>query len=300
VKIVFIGLEYFTNKTTKILKQFDNKHNYVIIKEKRKILDNIQYLKDLISADCIYSIGGNTKSISLLIARILKKKIIMHWVGTDVLLASKRIREGRYINYGLVHNSIHLCDSDWLRSELHSIGIEAKQMYLPCFENMISSPPPLPKQFSILSYVGKGREKFYGFDKLISVAKRFPQILVRITKINGYSEELPANMKLIGHVDDMLEEMRNCTVFLRLPEHDGMAMSVLEALSLGRYVAYSYDYPGVIKIEKDEDLFSFIEKLYQKYSRNELEINYEGYNFVRDNLNSEKVANNLLQFLDSI
>lgn len=52
-------------------------------------------IKLLLQCDIVYFVGGaNRESKMLRLAKVLRKKIIMHWIGTDVLLASEEVKNG--------------------------------------------------------------------------------------------------------------------------------------------------------------------------------------------------------------
>jgi hypothetical protein len=223
----------------------------------------------------------------------------MHWVGTDILNAHKIHKAGQ-IDNNLIKKTKHLTETEWLQTELHEIGIKAKIVALGGYSECMSPLPVLPKTFSIFSYIGKGREKFYGIDKIISLANTFPHIPIRIAGISEYHESLPANIKLLGWIKDMNKEYIDCVVFLRLPEHDGLAHSVREALIIGRYVGYTYAFNHTSKITDMNDLVNFIENLQEHYNKGLLDINLAGSNFIHREFSLEKVSNTLINELINI
>ena len=102
--------------------------------------------------------------------------------------------------------------------------------------------------------MAKGREEFYGIEKLLRLASDFPDIEIKIVGISEYYKSAPANVKFLGWVENMDEQYQNCVLYLRMPEHDGLAFSVLEALANGRYVGYSYEFDNVFFIKNYTEL----------------------------------------------
>lgn len=297
MKIVIVGLPYFAKKISKNLHETDVAHSYIAIELGAGIFQKAKYFWQIISADIIYQIGGSHAcGGTLRLATALNKKIIMHWVGTDVLnLANAFSRQE--IDVELIKKTIHLCEVNWIQRELSDLGVYANIAQIACFEDAIPTPARFPDSFSILTYVGKGREVFYGLGKLITLAQIFPEIEIRVAGISEYSEPLPPNMRLLGWVDNMRTEYENCILYLRLPEHDGLAFSVLEALACGRYVGYVNKFSWTQKIDNDAALVDFVKSLVMKFDRNLLNINSDGYDFIARNYSRSKVMNNLIKII---
>ena len=295
-KILVIGLPYFAENTAKRLSVFDSTCKYIPIDSSANIWGALKFAVNIWNADIVYMIGGSaTCGGALRLSLLLRKHIIMHWVGTDVIEAKKNIQSGNS-NKKLITYARHFCDAPWLQEELHGIGIEASLKYLSCIDNE-PKIEPLPPKFLILSYVGKGRESFYGIEKLIAIAERFPQIPIEISTLETYKHNLPKNIRLLGFVPSLKEKMKECVLFLRLPEHDGFPFTIIEAMEIGRYVAYIHELPGIFKPNTKEDLFEYIEQLYAKYSIGLLEPNYSGFEYVRNNHSAAGVIGNLMQSL---
>ncbi|MFM6927831.1 MAG: glycosyltransferase, partial [Bdellovibrio sp.] len=281
--VIILGLPYFAKKVAHSLSEENNNHHYIALNTSEKIIDKIRFLLLLPFCSTVYSISGTTSTGGALkLALALKKKIVMHWVGTDVILAQKVHREGDPLPQ-IIHASKHLCEVSWIQSELREIGIEAKIVQIASFDQTTIQREPLPKSFSILTYLSKNREIFYGMEKVTTLAKKFPHIEIRIAGISAYNKSLPPNIKLLGWVRDMAAEYKKCSLYLRLPEHDGLAFSVLEALAYGRYVGYSQDYDGTEYIDSEKKLIEYTQLLLDKHNKNELPINSFGIKWVTEN-----------------
>lgn len=283
MKVVIVGLPYFASRISRDIQEVDRANTYLAVDPARSIWQKVRFIWHIISASVLYQIGGHTRSGKVLkIASFLNVKIVMHWCGTDVLNARKAYSED-LMDSALLGRTTHLCNADWLQKELAQIGIAATLVPITGFPTDIPEPPPLPKKFSILSYLGKGREKFYGVDKLVELARSFPDIPIRVAGISTYSESLPQNIFLLGWVRDMDKEYQDCVLCLRLPEHDGLSHSVLEALSHGRYVGYVYDFPCTNHVVSAADIHELVRSLSERHGAGVLEVNSAGFRHISEN-----------------
>lgn len=293
MKVILVGLPYFANKISRNLTAVDKKNKYLAIDASAGVWQKVHYVWHILSAKVLYQVGGShIGGGTLRLAMLLNKKIVMHWVGTDVILAQMAYKTGA-VDVDLIQKTKHLCEVNWIQQELLEVGIQAEIAQIACFEDELPAPPRLPEKFLILSYMGKSREKFYGIDKLIELAQSFPDIPIRIAGISGYSEPLPPNIHLLGWVKDMATEYHNCVLYLRLPEHDGLAFSVLEALSYGRYVGYAYAFPGTSKTPDRNELHDLVKSLSERHRAGKLDVNYDGYKFISECYSRQKVMRSL-------
>jgi len=297
MKIIITGIPYFAKIIANKLRNFDQQNKYVFININRKNwpISIFKYLIEMINTDIIYRIGGiNKKNYLFNFTLKMQKKIIIHWVGDDVLRAEE--------NYFLTKNYekyekelIHFSEVEWIKDELEKINIKSK--IVPFFvldSSKNSAPTKLPNYFSILAYNGKNYEEFYHIDWLIKLANDFPNIEIKILGINSYKYILPNNIKLLGWVNNIVNEYQNCVLFLRLPKHDGLGFSVLEALSNGRYVGYTFPLKCTYYIDSYDTLKKLVIETYNKYKNNKLSVNYVGIRYVKQNYSEKNILNNLI------
>lgn len=297
MKIVIVGLPYFAAKIAQELSEVDKKNLYVAIDTSAGVWQKLRFVWHIISAKVLYFIGGQPYSGKVLwLTRLLKKKVVMHWVGTDVLNAQKLYKSGA-LSSELLSKTQHFCEVDWVQKELLEIGIQAEMVQIASFPDSASVPPPLPEKFSILFYMGEGREHFYGIDKLIELAKAFPAIPINIVGASKSSVVLPSNIHLLGWIQDMDKAYRDSVLVLRFPEHDGLSFSVLEALSYGRYVGYIYNFYGTNHIPGVREAHALIKSLLDLHSAGSLGINIGGYEFILKNYRRDLVMRILAEKL---
>lgn len=248
----------------------------------------LRELFKLISADCVYIVSGcDVQSTSAYrLAVKLKKRVVVHWIGTDVL----RIREDYYKNPRKINTEcVNLSGAEWIADELREIGIESKTIpTVP--ENMDFSCPPMPNEHAILAYIPSCRADFYGIDIMRRLAADLPDVMFYIVANNGEGDpdKLP-NMIYKGWVDSdrMRTTMAESTVLFRYPKHDSLSRMVMEALAAGRKVVYKYRYPYVITPASDryEDILAALKNvLAEKPS-----VDYEASDYIKNNLSKEKM-----------
>jgi len=286
VKVLISGVEHFGNELAESLQRNDSKNKYLYLNIKTNIYKRLYFYFHLLTSDVLFVIyvdKYNMKSVDM--ALRLRKKVFLSWIGTDVLNALPRIRKGLF-NTNYLDHTIHTTNSTWLQEELQEVGIKADYLTIFCYKNK-ERKINFPTQFSVLLYVPKGKEEFYGMNVFIKLAKELPQIQFKVVGISKYPN-IPINIKLLGWVD-MDKEYENTTVYIRYPQHDGEAHSVLEALSYGKIVFYNKNYPHVNYVKKYDELKNGLIQIYEQFQANELSINYEGIKYVKMNYEEKKV-----------
>jgi glycosyltransferase involved in cell wall biosynthesis len=297
MKILILGMPYFAKRLQNQLSKFDESNIYINLDTYYNKLDKLKYLWHILNTDIIYMHGGGICcSGTLNLALKLNKKIFINWAGSDVLKAQEiknnKMEEKRYIE-----NITHLCETSWIQNELLALGISATLSPVMIYDKQIVKNLNLPKVFTVLSYVSKDRPEFYGIDTLIKLANDFPLINFRIAGIKDYTK-IPNNIKLLGWVD-MKKEYLNSIVYIRTPKHDGLAYSVLEALSYGRMVFRNYDFNFVNYFKDYNDLKLQLSKVIDDFNNGKLTINQDAIDFVQTEFSKEKVLGNLVKVFEN-
>ncbi len=194
------------------------------------------------TVDAIISFGGPGPNAAIAdIARHRNIPVIVIWAGTDVTAVARDPQLLEVIkNYGFVNIS----DGAWLVDELRALGIDAA--YVPV--TAVEAPAhlaPLPESLRVLTYLPEPRRAFYGEKAVYAIARALPNIPFVVVGNGRPNLAAPKNVAFAGQVDDMPARIDASSVLLRLPEHDGKSMLVLEALARGRHVIWNYDFPGV-------------------------------------------------------
>lgn len=288
--IAIIGLPFFGNMIAKKFQQEGIRVQYISLDS---VYNKMSAITKLYKADIIYSIGGMVNGeFAYLLSWKPKGKIVMHWVGSDVLYALECFKNGNY-NKKLLRKSIHFAEVPWIAEELKSIGVIAEVVPLTSCE-LFEEPPPFPTKFRILSYFTKDRPDFYGRDVIYKLAQEFPDIDFWV--VGSKAEEhppAPANMCFLGYCQNMKEVYAQITLLIRITKHDGLSFMVLEVLSAGRYVFWTYPLEGVIQIRSYDELKEEVVRLKRLFLEGKLSLNSLGLSLIAEGYNPERVYKNL-------
>jgi len=299
MKILLTGLPYFTKDLYDKLSRYDKKNRYIILDTYYSFTDKIRFLKHFNNADLIYSINGATSGSRVFDMAIrYKKKLIMHWAGSDVMLAKEAVAKNDY-NPEYLEYATHLCVAPWFVDELKEIGVNATLRPICSFE-VNSKSIPLPDVFSVFSYIPEGKEEFYGIDNLIFLAKTYPDVKFRISGISRYKDNMPDNIELLGWIDNMEEQYRRSVLCVRLTKHDAVSFFVLEALNNQRYVAFTYNIDPVFHVGDVNDLVSVTGKLIDRFNSGELTENHAGQEYINREYNHEKILSGITEIINNI
>ncbi len=282
IRILILGYPYFGNKLRELAAGYGSGELPCVFKPSGKSKPG--KLLSLFFSDVIYLIGGDLRHNRFYrMALMLNKKLIFHWVGSDILEMKAWLARGRQFSLPLVNRVFHWAEADWTAEELKEMGIESKIVPLTpaAFPEAVK---PFPEKFAVLTYLPAGREDFYGESTIVALARKFPEIvfLAAAMQTAVRNREWPENLVPLGWVDDMAGLYGEVTLLIRLTRHDGVSFMVLEALANGRHVIWGHPFTGVIHTDGNLDgLCSLIGDLYQKHCRGDLTVNRAGRNFVR-------------------
>jgi hypothetical protein len=227
-------------------------------------------------------------------ARRFNVPVIVIWAGSDVLDAASDPGQFEIIKED---ENINITDGPWLVEELRQLGVDAT--YVPV--TAIEAPPapaPLPRDFRVVTYLPEPRRAFYGEKLVYGVAREFPQIPFLVVGKGHANAAAPPNVRFLGHVHNMPQILDQATVLLRLPEHDGKSMLVLETLARARHVIWTYDFPSVHRATTMSEAIDQMRGLYDAHRSGMLQPNYQGYEYVRERFSRAMIAANFENALD--
>ncbi len=254
MKVLINGLPLFAKRLANDLSEADPNSSFVFLDTYNSILDKIKFFLKLPFCDLVISMNGVTdESGSLNAVLKRKKKLVMQWMGTDISLALDRMEEGtilrKYIDYGY-----NFVDGPWLKEEVDTLDVNSR---LVGFKHL--KPTKLADKYekiSVMTYIAGSRADFYGYDKLKNVASSFPDIVFNIYGMDTPKTDSPSNFIFHGWCDEKTysKGLKQAAVFLRLTEHDGFALSVLEAQAQGCEVIWTYPGERVYQLKENENL----------------------------------------------
>jgi hypothetical protein len=251
-------------------------------------------------ADIVYLIGGQIERWSRpdWLVRLVRRPIVMHWVGSDVTYALNAAGAGR-ASPQLIARPLHWTEVNWTAAELEPLNIRAQVVPLTS-ARVYALETPLPEPLTVLAYLPTTRPEFYGRSSVYRLATALPDLRFLVVGGKHQDERAPANVEFLGWVDDMREVYARCSVLLRLPEHDGLSFMVLEALAACRYVVWNYPLDGVTFVHSDSDAQAALELLRARQLAGQLPLNDAGRRSVLERYAPEHVRDEILSRLEQV
>ena len=223
----------------------------------------------------------------------MKKKIIVHWIGTDILNATTKCKS-RFIARRYKHLvDVHLAHSSRMVKELGTINISCRELPLPNFN--LYKPRELPPSKNVLIYLPDSAEDFFGKNIIDTIIDSFPDVHFMILPNSGNNYSNKPNVTCVSWAKDMEKIYVDTRVFIRLPIHDGLPSSIIEALSMGRYVIYSHDFPHCEHAASAEEVIMKLPKLLESSSAN-----IEGSNYVHGKYDKNELKRQLIELYRSL
>jgi hypothetical protein len=156
------------------------------------------------------------------------KRRVIQFCGSDVLFLSKP---------AMLPDATFTCDGDALKDELWSKGIDATVCTLPT--TVHPTVTPYPEKPCVAVYFG-GNATRYGSQQVAALQDVFPDVEWLTYPFGEYTAE------------QMPDVIARATVYLRLTEHDGGAVSSREYLEAGRRVICTADTPYATRVRHDD------------------------------------------------
>ena len=292
IKVLIVGLPYFSKELAKNLQKKYPNDTFISLDTYYTKKDQLKFIYHIFSADIVHSINGTLgKSKVLEMAMKLRKRIIFHWVGTDLIKSTELYQKNEY-NPKFISYPTHITDSPWYVDKLKNIGIKSEFIPLKGFDSKYKVSN-FKSEFNVLCYISQHRAKYYGIEQVTEIANRLPNIKFNLVGIESYDKQLPQNIILNGWVDNMLEWIENATICLRLPKTDGLSFFVLESLAMQRYVAYNQKFKFSDYCVSVEDFVDYITEKKAKFDNNKLKLNSKASSQVLQEFNSERVLSSI-------
>lgn len=291
-KAVVVGYPFHAERLARVVNETARGWRFCTFSSSRS--GTLRAFYGLRDAQALISVGGPGPSVHLCkAARTRRIPIVVIWVGSDVTSAAARLPEIP------VRDFINFADAPWLAQELDSIGIPARYRALTAVP-VGKSVAPLPTRFRVLTYLPVPRRRFYGETRIYALAHAMPAVEFLVIGNGEPDTAAPPNVKFFGHVRDVGELIDASTVLVRLPEHDGTSLMVLEALARARHVLWTHEFPGVRAVADDEAALQSLRALYYAHREGSLRANLDGPPFVRGNFSPATVAARFQAELDQL
>ncbi len=300
MRVLVNGLPLFAKRFTDELKKYDTKSNYIFLDTYNSKWKQVLFFLYLPFSDCVISMNGVTdNSGSLNLVLKWKKKLILQWMGTDALLAMERFKnntiERKYIDYA--HNFV---DSEWLMDEVKSLEVPVEYLH---FKSVKVHPNENKyDKISVISYVADTRQEFYGMQQIAEIARTFPNIEFHLYGLTCSEFPTTPNIHFYGWVkpEEFAERLKSTPIFLRLTEHDGFSVSVIEALGFGCEVIMSLPFEFTHLAKNSNEAITIMNYVISKIEKRGMKPNHEMIEIVKLRYNPEKLASNYIQKLKEV
>ncbi len=262
LRVAVDGLPYFAKQLLDVHRggSFGSAATYLRTASK---LESLVAAWSLARAHVWYTIGPppNKSRLVSLVGRMLRKRQIFHWVGTDIVhLRSSPSLQRKYSS----RTYIHLAENDGSATELRKMGLHVHVAPLPV-ATLPASVAPMPATFTLLMYVPSSRGEHYGETEYLRLIADLTQTDIRFLFVGGTLPKAAASDSRVvnyGRVANMQPIYDATTVLLRLTRSDGLSFMVLEALAAGRYVCWSKPLGECEYVTDYEDLKRSVLRLY--------------------------------------
>jgi glycosyltransferase involved in cell wall biosynthesis len=184
---------------------------------------------------------------------------------------------------------IHLAGSLGLVEELKTINIKASWVPLipGDFKTQIYSLPASP---AVVAFIPEERPDFYKLSVLYELAASFQNVRFMIVGSKEGEPNCPGNISFLGFQKNMDEIYMQSNALIRIVEHDGLSLMVLEALSRGRQVIWSEQFPHCYYARDTASAKAALLKII-----NNPEINHNGASYVQETFNKNKIIGGLVE-----
>ena len=248
----------------------------------------------LAKSDLLYTVGTpQIGRFAKIISRMFRKPRVMHWVGTDIAIARHRSELVKALRDPSIS---HLTEVQWEVEELRNLDIHAEIVPLPPRLSPINSLPPLPSEFTLLTYLPVSRPDFYGSRELEAVIRAFGGRPIRFLIVGGGTVAAPPGSAVenLGWCYSLEEVYTRCSALLRFTPRDGLSLMVLEALALGRHVLWTKKFPFVKQVNTLEQTFCGIEELLSLHEAGSLRPQADASKFIMNSYNRAVCTRNIV------
>jgi hypothetical protein len=265
-------------------------------------LQLVDLVRDLAQCDLTYTWGGRaTMGKFLWAARLLqKKKMVILWSGSDVLFAQKQLAGGLPVSW--IADKVHWANAPWIAEEVRAMGLTCEYVPQVHFIKTVERPKPLPSKFSVLLFMANAeRTALYGWDRMVEAASSLPQVEFNLCGLpQGQTLRGPQNIKVHNWTSDLTPLLEQSTVVYRPVRHDGLSFTVLEALSHGRHVVWTYPLTGCIQATSAADASVELARLLAAHESGTLTLNQVGRNYIATHHSFEVARSELLRRWEEI
>jgi hypothetical protein len=245
-------------------------------------------VRKIASARIVYGTGFGFAAKLWALSRMMGKRTVNHWVGTDVLLAVEDARHRHMALQARPYIQRHIAVAPWLSEELRTIGIDsAPYAYTTPVRYEQRAAPGTP---GVLAYLPDERAAFYGAEIVRAVAREMPALPFGIVAGTAEKQTALPNVSYLGWIADMQPLYERYPILLRVAKHDGLPKMVLEALAYGNQIVFEYEFPGCYRATTAAEALDAVSQILA----HGCPINTIGSEHVRKHYDNDKLTRDLL------
>lgn len=278
-KIGMIGSKHIKHIGSILSSEYEISYIQDVYTISNKFKRYFMLFKEIGKIDILYNeYSGEILWLYILLCKIRRKKIITHWIGTDVLNYKNTWFNRKFFN----SINIHLCNDLNLKKELKDLQISAETLtIIP--NTMDLSLPSMPDEHAVLVYLPKGKEKFYGYDTVKQLSNIYTNINFYIVANDDKTLFTENNVKVLGYLsfDEMAVLYKDISIILRITYHDSISQMIIEGMYKGKEVIWNWDHPLIHVCKSFDDVNNTMKSIVCAQPKiNEVEIKYakEHYN----------------------
>ncbi len=180
----------------------------------------------------------------LVAARMAGAVIVRYWTGRDVIWATHHQSTLDFARTLSQLGAVQICRTAKIADALAACGVSARP--IPIISPNLSStaqPRPIPRVFTVLCYLPRGRRMYHGSEIVEDLVRRFPTVRFLILGDGREQYEGMRNVEPIGLVDDCTRAIQRATVFVDARLDGALSRLALETMCHGRHVVSGYPHP---------------------------------------------------------
>ena len=250
-------------------------------------LDVLTSIATLATSDVWYSIGSPITDRWLArAAKIMRKPRVIHWVGSDIAWLAedeslRKLLAGPHIS--------HLAEVNWTAEQLREVGFLPRIAPLPP-RHLTGGPVPLPEKFTVMLYVPRTRTDFYGRRDFERLMQKMADKPIRYLIVGGGDINIPPGIDAenLRWRDTLTDAYKQTSALIRFTPRDGLSLMVLEALSFGRHVLWTQDFPHTHVIHDFAGMERQISELLEAHLNGTLQPQFAAAEMIAQQYNPEK------------
>ncbi|OIO25597.1 hypothetical protein AUJ14_03875 [Candidatus Micrarchaeota archaeon CG1_02_55_22] len=251
-------------------------------------------------ADIVHEVYAGSGGPIALTAKLAGKKVVRHWIGSDVLEYTDRRPprlQMRVLKLPGALNALTTVNASIWNNLQSELPFASKVLPIATEEYAKAKPAGKPSN-KVLCYSGGGREWKYGLDYILQTASKCPQLEFRVLSCIDTRLDVPSNVNLLGRVDavKLEEEYANCLALYRPSRHDGLPGMVLEALARQIPVLYSQELPHCALYASPEQAAEWLNEL----ADNPRRLPLKARDWVVENFSTRKLAKQYETFYEEL